>query len=386
MGFKFKRIDFTSGDANFPGSYPTNPNQQTCAQSIVKGIADALIAMNIGWTVDTDHVSSTSDFVDIPDQGNVSTYGPWPGLFLVNQTSGCKLFVCYVGGAYSIKNFSGNDIILETSSAYGLNGVIMSMIPGGSSSVFGSPTETTFIPSDATRLFGTATVQYSSVTRQDAGEHYSWGIWATDSCVGICGGRSNTSVLPNLKTPVYLCGKVITDIFNPTDVANNSNYATLALCNLPTSYESGYPMTFGFYPAATSSEQQTAVGYTSGLSTSYNFGCISKADGSWIMGSLSTQNTRILPVNYIPYLSRLVYDSTNGDTMWCPYDIFVVTNNLATYGITTKCSYKGRLDPSLFRCAYGTYGQLFDNGNFICCNEYNLLLGWDPNNDSLAGT
>lgn len=387
MGFKFKRINFTSGDANFPGSSPVNPNQQKCAQSIVKGIADALISMGIGWAVDTDHNSSTSDFTDIPDEGNVSTYGPWPGLFLVNATSGCKLFVCYVGGAYSIKNFSGNDIIIETSSAYGLNGVIMSMIPGGSSSVFGSPTETTFIPADATRLYGTATTQYSSVNRQNTGDHYSWGIWATDSCVGVCGARSETSTLPNLGTPIYFCGKVITDLFNNSDTAANSHYATLTLCDIPGNYayEAGTTHYFDFYPIGNGNSQILTVGSSSYPSTAYNFGCISRADGSWILGSLSNVNIRIFPINHQVYLSSEVYDSTTGDAMWCPYNILVITDNLATYGVTPKCGYKGRLDPSLFRCTYGTYGQLFDNGNFICCNEYNFLIGWDPNNDSLVG-
>ena len=50
--------------------------------------------------------------------------------------------------------------------------------------------------------------------------------------------------------------------------------------------------------------------------------------------------------------------------------------DLTTYGIVPGDGFKGYLDTDLFRCALGTYGQTFDNGNFICADgTYNFLIG-----------
>ena len=387
MGFKFKRINFTSGDTNFPGK-STTAESQTCAKSIVKGVADALIAMNIGWAVDTDYNSSTDDFSDVPDANNS---GPWPGLFLINSTSGCKLLVCYNGGAYSFPNLSGNDIVHNGNEYYYLSGLIMSIIPSGSLSSVGSTFDSSFLPSDATRIIGTSTTQYNIVYRQNSGDHYSYGIYATDSCVGVVVGRSNIQNLPNLKTPNYFVGKIIGDLFNTSDNSNNAMYGSFLCGNVPGS--SMYETCSGF-PSQTqynTSDYFYVMGYRGGSLThgSYSAGSIAKSDGTWANGYYYNHAcTYIWPSNNPEIiLSPYSYNSSNtGKSVWIPFQIFVSTNDFSTYGITADCGLKGNLDSSLFRCAIGTYGQQFDNGNFICCNDYNFLIGWDPNNDSLAGT
>lgn len=388
MGFKFKRIDFTSGDNNFPGK-STTAESQTCAKSIVKGVADALIAMNIGWAVDTDHNSSTNDFSDVPDTNNS---GPWPGLFLINSTSGCKLFVCYIAGAYAFPNFSGDDVLHNGNNYYNLSGLIISIIPSGSLSVFGSTFDSSFLPSDATRFVGSATSQSNIVYRQNSGDHYSYGILATDSCVGVVVGRSNTQNLPSLKTPNYFVGRIIGDLFNTSDNSNNARYGSLLLGSVPAS-SSSYETCSGF---STQVQYNTgAYFYVMGTrggslsNGSYNAGSIAKSDGTWANGYYANHAcTYIWPANnFDVMLSPYSYNSSNtGKSIWIPFQIFVSTDDFSTYGITADCGLKGNLDTSLFRCALGTYCQQFDNGNFICCNDYNFLIGWDPNNDSLTGT
>ena len=64
--------------------------------------------------------------------------------------------------------------------------------------------------------------------------------------------------------------------------------------------------------------------------------------------------------------------------------IFCLSNDLNTFGVVPGDGFKGYIDPDILRCANGNFGQMYDNGNLICCS-YNLLIGWDSTNtDTLS--
>lgn len=377
---KFKRIDFTAGSSDFPtGTGETETNKRI--QSVVKGLADALIGMSgLHWVIDTDYCLSTSDFKDVPDIYNNAVPS---GLFLKNTSSGCKLFISYMT-YYSIQNFSGDDIC-QVYDSTNVSGVVVSMIPDGSSSVFGSSFDLSFLPADATRFIGTS-YNGSFCYSPEASYIYSWGIFATDYVIAIGSDRSNSGNRPDLYSPSYAVGRIMGTLAQSTDdptVHKNAKYGVFFMRNIAYNGDCGDIKSDSYNVFG-------SVSFIGNASSSYYTcaGSVCRADGTWIKGTdNNTYGVKILPEG-IEQLSGSIFNSSgNGKSRWVPYAVMCFAADLSTNGIVSGDGFKGYLDTDLFRCAKGTYGQTFDNGNFICIDSYyNFLIGWaSSGNDPLAG-
>lgn len=401
MGFKFKRVDIVAGSEEWPTGN-TSALKQTRSSVVVKKCAQAIIDCDCGWALDTTKNATISDTVAIPSRTSGTTF---PGLFLTNSTSGCKLFLAYFGdqpGDYGIVDFSGTG---ESNFRFRASltdnttcGLCMSMIPAGSSNVFGDPTTNSFIPSDATRVIGTVNVNKTTTMVEFGGNPtsgyvYSWGLFCTSTCICVSCAKSQSN--PGaINLPAYAVGKIFGTLAHSNDNSINSQYGVLSFREVRqngsdvegTIYPLNYTVyrfslnktTFGIDPHKTS-------GY---LTTEKVCGVISKADGSWINGcDMSSYCVAVWPAD-LSQTGGLIFVSTNsGKSRWCPYAMGVLSSDLDNYGVVSGDGMKGYLDTDLFRCALGTYGQTYDDGNFICVDgDYDFLIGWDSSNtDQIAG-
>ena len=386
MGFKFKRVDLVGGSEEFPNgnSYAYT---RAKAEVVIKKVAQAILDTNTGWVLDSRNPTITS-FSEVPD--NASTPNTWPGLFFYNSTSGCKLFLCCDASAGSantgIKNFSGNDLFKLESGEHSHTGVIMSMIPGNSSSVFGNSFDSSFLPSDATRLLGTATGANNFMLKAQAGYYYSYGLFVTNNCIGIS-AEINSGSAPLIGAPSYFVGKIFKNTLHSED-ENEYGIFKVKYSTTGSGTEAG---TVIFDSLSSSACWGTAVKYVGSDSDSYSgiscLGSFAKQDGTWIHGTDATYYCVKVIADNVYQLASYVNDTTSGKSRWCPFLMAVLSTNLSTYCVVSGDGVKGYLDTDLFRCAVGTYGQQFDNGNFICVDgTNNLLIGWDPNSDPLVGT
>jgi hypothetical protein len=406
MGFKFKRIDLLAGSAEFPTTDTSYTGRRARSLTIMEKIGHAILDCNCGWALDS-RTPTVTDFADVPTKAAGETY---PGLFFRNTTSGCKLFVAYIANQvqYGMKDFGGTgDDLFRCGSGTGrfVSSLCMSIIPGGSSSEFGDLTATTFLPSDATRVIGTD-VTYESdgqngafASAPTAGWIYSYGLFVSPYCIAVSTAKSQANP-GNLGVPSYAVGRIIGTLANASDTTNQAKYGVIGFRNkndINTCAEGTYSI-IGYSQSTRLGENGSigllgtdpvgTGGLDSYLGATHTCCCISRADGSWVNGSDDTTYSSVLYPSEAHQLSGYLFNSTNnGKSRWVPMEVVVVSSDLDTYGIVPGDGFKGYFDTELFRCALGTYGQTFDNGNFICCDStYNLLIGWDPNNtDSIAG-
>lgn len=385
MGFKFKRFDLTVGSEDFPAGV-TDANILTKCQTIVREFALKLISMGIGWELDSSRNESVTDYAEVPDNST----GKWPGLFLVNTTSGCKLFVCNIGkSGRSIKNFSGSDILVSQNNTQIVSGLCMSMIPGGSSNSFGLDFDASFLPSDATRIYGTAkSGEFGISYSNEGGNICSCGIYATEYVISVVLAISSNGNPPPLKTPNYAVGRILSTLSHEEDDEIHSKYGVFCMRILSTT--SGVPYSDQGNPIYdVISAFGTGISFIGNNSSSfYACGSICQANGTWLLGYGSSPNrcVKIYPVSVLDLSNKIFNSNGTGKSRWIPLEIVSYSDDLSVYGIVPGDGVKGYLDTDLFRCAISTYGQQFDNGNFIAVTDsYNLLMGWDPaNTDSIA--
>lgn len=387
MGFKFKRFDLTVGSEEFP-DVNDNVARLTRCKSIVREFALKLISMGIGWELDSSRNESVTDYAEVPDNST----GKWPGLFLVNTTSGCKLFVCYIGGQNNyLNNFSGSDILQHTYNSKNIAGLCMSMIPSGSSNSFGLEFDASFLPGDATRIYGTAsnggyTIGYGVYST--GGIICSCGIYATEYVVSVVFAISSNGNPPPLKTPNYVVGRILSTLSHEEDDKIHSKYGVFCMRS-PSSSVGTNSFDQGGLLTDTITVFGTGIYFVgSNASSFFAFGSICQANGTWILGCENSPNrcVKVYPASVQDLSNKIFNSSGTGKSRWVPLEIASYSDDLSTYGIVPGDGVKGYLDTDLFRCAISTYGQQFDNGNFIAVTDsYNLLMGWDPNNtDSIA--
>lgn len=404
MGFKFFRVDLTGGSTDFPVG-TTDALRRSRAETILKKIVEGIIASNCGWVLDTNRNATITDFADVPSIGNSVTF---PGLFLNNSVSGCKMFISYFGGQptyHSIKDFSGtgNDIIrVNSGNGRWTSGVCVSIIPDGSSSTFGASFDASFLPSDATRIVGTFNLYGGDSDNctygggPTGGRNYSWGIFINEYVISITANYSDVG-LSNLGMPVFAAGRIFGTLAHSNDTTPQAKYGVVKFNsssggNTDEEGRQGYiTNNNGYFYGSSGATVWGHNPYSSSFDTYYNYyssmGCISRADGTWINGSdQSSFVVNMFPVSP-EQLSGKLYNNTNGKSRWIPYAMMCLANDLSTNGIVDGDGFKGYIDTDLFRCARGTYCQTFDNGNFACIDQINnVLIGWDTNNtDSLAG-
>lgn len=400
MGFKFKRIDLVGGSAEFPTG-DSDSLRRSRSETVLTKCVQAILDCNVGWALDISKNATITSFVDIPNVDNTM----FPGLFLTNNTSGCKLFIAYLAckNIVGIKDFSGtgSDILqLNNNTNRYSSGLCMSMIPEGSSSTFGDPTTTTFLPSDATRIIGSVNCYYnkndygSFAYKPTAGYTWSWGLFVNPYTIALSTAYINGSN-PNFGTPSYAVGRILGTLIHTLDNTNQSRYGVLTLKRwTDVAYEGDMPVV-NFGAGAFSSPTKYFIGSDpnataniSGLAIAEKAcACIARADGTWVGGTNGTNTVVVIYPDNIGQISPNVY-SNIGKSRWSPFTVCVVSSDLSTDGVVSGDGFKGYLDTDLFRSAIGLYCQEFDNGNFICVDSTNnFLIGWDPSNtDLLSGT
>lgn len=390
MGFKFKKVIFTAGDSNFPTGN-SDVLRRTRSENIISACAQAIIDCNCGWELDTDKNQTITSYTDIPTRIGDKNY---PGLFLVNTESKCKLFMAHFGDEVSscgIKDFSGNDVYMFHGPNYKyVGGLCMSMIPDGSNSTFGDPTTTTFIPSDATRIAGTAwryTTYYADSYNPTSGTKYVYGLFVSPYVIVTSATHRGTSESWSLANPIYGIGRIFGALAHEEDNAVNSKYGFVYFRSEPDTNSIGE----GFYPdirwqttyILESYQLTWIVGCDPRANPVSVNGCISAADGSWLNGTdWSSRNVPMYVESY-SQLANTVHKNNSTSKRWVPLAMSAVARDLDSFCVIDGDGFKGYLDTDIFRCSISTSDQLYDNGKFICAGDQsNLLLGWDPSNES----
>lgn len=402
MGFRFKRFDYVGGSGSWTGGTDTT-SQVARSQAVCKDFADFIISCGKGWQLDTSRNATTSDFVSVPiwnKSGTVQSFSA-PGLFFTNSESGCKLFLCVAGfssfygialdNQYLLNEYTTTDRILQ-------NGIIFSMIPGGSSSEFGSTFDSTFLPSDATQIAGSTWCMAPSYERyvnfisyNYSGYIFSYGLFIDSYCVGIGGNFSNTSSAPNLFLG-FFAGRIVGTLAHESDTLPQSRYGVIRFTGNMGDASSVAREFYHGYHYTLQSVSRNGCYFTSGInidsasinSVDSNNGALFASDGTRRDGRNSA-NVRYYPHTAFALSSNanITNASTLDATRWVPFEFGVVSGDLATNGVVSGDGLKGYLDTDLFRCGAITYNQLYNNGTFIGVN-YGTMIGWDPENtDSL---
>ena len=397
MGFRMQVAKVQAGSSAFPVG-DTDALRLSRSQTLLTMCAQALIDCNVGWQLDTTKSATTTSYTDIPDKSGTKNY---PGLFFVNTISGCKLFLAYFGDNvyyYGIKDFGGDDVT-PINGYKNHGGLCASMIPGESSQTFGDPTTTTFIPSHATRIYGTYNRDTANPTGSDKyaaayNPTNGWVFWycmmATESVVCIYTSHWESGQGGWMACPVYACGKIFGVISHP-QTEPNAKYGVISFRNPPyNNYESwaGIP-TRSFSPF----DYSFSVPWSNTNSNGYTGGSFSRADGSWVNGSQVINGNWCNASYFTSDISLCDTSKTftlSGSYRWASVGMTVNTygSQIATLGVTPGNGFKGYLDTALFRVTNTSAPQtLLDNGNF-CCPEGNgsgWILGWDPSNPSIDG-
>lgn len=382
MGFKFKRVSFTGGSSTWGNT------TRARAEAVVSGIAQALIDMGIGWGLDSERSASTTDFCEVPfmDSGGETM----PGLFLQNIVSEDRLFIAYIAARcdHGIDLPNGQLVPCGEVTNPCYTGLIMSMIPGASGEKFGNAFDAGFLPPSATRIYGAC--QGSGKTNMTAyaryngsGLRYCWGVCATYHCVAVACGYSNDDSPAELRL-CFACGKILEHLAHEENTSQ-SKYGVLQFTTSTGSAnaEAGTwkkaSVNLGDASVDFFGTENLTKEYSASVSTSAvkSAACIFKADGAAV-GHTSTANVRVFAENYGQLAGGIMASSAG--TRWVPFTVAVVSTNLPGDGIVPGDGMKGYLDTNLFRCARATRGQYFDNHNFVCANDYCLLIGWDSGN------
>ena len=389
MGFITRAFSVLAGSEEFPTGSGYVLRVQRSKVLLTKSV-QCIIAANQGWVLDTNRNPTDTDYTDIPPS-NPSDDVSYPGLFLRNNISGCKMFIsyfsCYYGG---IKNFDGKSIItIQNGTTH--NGLIISIIPEGSDKEFGDPTTTTFLPSDATRLFGTMPYVITRDAAYDPpnnyGFEYTFGV--TPYCIFVYATHNDQGAITDPETylavPVYACGRILESVAHG-EKTTNAKYGVIPFRVKPGDWESWCTVYNQTIKNISGDDVRLAGMMIASENEPYGFGntgcSVSRYNGEWISGS-DGDNYKVIFYAVNPNL--LTFNQVEGNIVWSSLCVYVHTNDLTTYNIVPNDGFKGILDTTLFRAiSYGTRGQTFDNEKFIC-PESNVgwLIGWSPSNEPL---
>ena len=383
MLFRCKSFSILGGSEEFPVG-DTDELRRSRSETCLTKLAQALISCDCGWQLDPSKNATNTSYSDIPCATGTKTY---PGLFFVNTVSGCKLFLSYFGDSiqyYGIKDFSGGDLFLYKNSKYH-GGVCASIIPQGSTSTFGDPSSSTFIPVDATRICGTfyrntfnfSSIRYASAYSPRSGWTYRYWVFATPYAIGFYSNHAEDGTTPGCYRPIYVTGKIFGAIFH-NEIHPNAKYGTFVLRD-QTGDDEGWATNLG--------SSITVLGTSIGTigqpnnPTSYHllcpYGSISREDGTWILGGDNNNYNTLARCGDIMYLSSKVFTASSTTTRWIPISIVYVASDLST-GVKPGDGAKGIIDTDLFRVAICSRKDAFDGGRFYCLESPNLLTGIDP--------
>lgn len=412
MGFRYKKFIYTGGS----GSWGSSSTPRSRAEVVIKDFAQWIIDSNTGWALDTSRNQTIEDFTEIPywNPNNRTDYpnDNAPALFFTNSISGCKLFLCIQGiqsniTSYYCPKIPNSNIVESLSAVRGdtsytttnkcLAGIIMSIIPGGSSDTFGNTFDgtTDFIPSSATKLISTAhahgyinfySYPVTFIKTNTANRNYAYGLYITPYVLGIA-GHSDTIVNPVCQwADGYFVGRIFGTLAHEETLPqakyglillNKVNEAGNTEFNGMKTYDYDVGSRDVYFNGTCSFAQD--IGADTALKSTMQF---FSASGASIENVHNISNLRFQPATPYELSDYMCNSATAGLSRWVPYAVGNCSTNLTTYGVIPGDGFKGYLDTDLFRASVDhEVGKLYDNGNFIGVNS--MLLGWDPQNDPL---
>ena len=388
MGFKAKRLGFMYGSANFPtGSSGADVLQRE--KCIVGTVAQTLIDFGIGWQIDTSKCTDITDFKTLPDAYYQA--GRETALYLKNAISGCKLLVGYIIGTPAKGLDVSSDFYVNTyNSSYATQngsvaGLIFSVIPGNSSDVFGT-TSQDLIPASATRVTGTVTTSYSSsntlVTMGSyngpSGTTLYYVILATDSVVGTLIYDTYGHLWPRC-----FAGKIFSSTVNDSSLYGTVSFKVIKTI---TEFEQDSPnSTYSTFRYGNVNSYSQSIDFSNKSYYICGGNSLRTVNGDWIS---NTSNTGCcLYSNFWMTTATIIHADYTTAKRWEPFYMFVLTNDLTTYGVIPGDGVKGVLDTDLFRSipSPGSAISYYDNKNFAALAE-GLMLGWDPTNEDIPGS
>lgn len=391
MGFKWRYCYVVGGSEEFPTG-TTKELRRSRAEVLLKKCAQCVIDCDCGWALDTSRCPTMNDFIDI-QCGTTNNSLPSPGLLFINSISGCKMLMFYEPNNTGTKDYNGNTTFRYTASTYH-SGLCVSIIPGGSESIFGDPSLESFYPADATRVCGTA---FFTGTRSnyapaahapEEGVYHKYNLLVAPDCFAVCVTHGTTLPSGRPAYPIYATGKIFGELAHSEDNLPQAKYGTIIFrvaVTASTGYE-GHLSIISFSQNSfigSGGSSYTVTGRNTATSNPHTI-CFATSQGTW----LNEYNNNTQAKFYYPYdWRRLGPDvhslSITGVLNWSAFAVILASNDRTTYGIVPGDCFKGFLDTNYFRAAGNADAATIWGGGKFLYPEANLglLIGWDPSND-----
>ncbi len=336
---------------------------------IVQTVAQLLIDTNTGWELDASHNATINDTMT-DDASSPKVY-----ILFLKSSSGEKLMV-----GYSISNSFKMPVPFGflTSASSGttiLYGLFTSMIPAGSNSEFGS-IGNELLPLDATLVHSAA---FSNATS-----------WATNMAKkNTAGAKYNAQIVTNgsiIAFRMYTDDKIGSWWFTGPIV---ETLAHPALDTLPTAKMLSIPFTYGDkegegrYNMYNTNGKRWKYPINDSYYDKYNEIDLFRADGEHLQSAGgqgifwdgASQQT-------LPQISNA---AVTGFERWVAIYLCIGSANPIDHYIVKGDGMKGYFNTNFLRYvdtdSY-TFGQTFDNGNFVYISK-GVAMGWDASNAPL---
>lgn len=343
------------------------------ARWLLKSFANLLLQTNPGgvvgegWTLDPRNPTVDDIYMPVSNRAFI--------LFLISK-SGAKLML-----GYSLCGISFSKPFSYSNRLY-MDGLFFSMIPAGSSSVFGTTYgQDDFIPLDATWPTAFSQADYSSSSstpslsdsyslahRWEAGYTYHIGVLTNGDTIlfRIWDGSYYGNMI--------MIGPIIKTLAHPTmDTLPTSKMLVWRLTQYSNDlhyYEAGRMSYWG----SNSSSGSPLVGVGSRAYHNSTWKCdLFRADGE----HLTNYTTNVFFTGMTSLTGTNVANATiTGFYRWVALCIGVATDDPTANYIVRGDGFKGYLDTDFIR--YTSTGGRLDDGNFYGLG--NLAFGWDPSN------
>ena len=373
---KFMKVNFIGGQDPLHWV-----NIQIRAERVLRAMLPVFLTSGQGWELDPRHAHGEDYFrFQTWNQSGVIQTGDFPALLFRNSISGCKMFFGINPANSCGISLAPPQVVAYENLAYPPHcGFLVSIIPGDSEEEFGTTLDENFIPPSATKIIGssgsTDTSYYQQYIRANTtGTYYSFGFFIDPYYIGIAGGYSATDPNPPLKLGL-LVGRIFGHLFH-NETLPQARYGCLKLTN------NDYPNNSEFLSYVRHAYYDSKYFLGAEIVTTSNpfgqkcYGMCFSASGTPIFGN-SVNSWMVLNVVGSHQLANCyTTSSTTGLTRWCPFLLFIQSLDLITYGITPGDGIKGYLDTDIIRACFSTYGQLYNDGQFIGMED-NFIVKWD---------
>lgn len=350
------------------------------AQFILKAVANMLIDTGTGWSLDTTHNATVNDMM-VADSNQIFV------LFLVS-THGEKLMLGY-SITYGTQIPAPFGFRANSNTMANISGLFTSMIPAGSTSVFGQTwLGEGFIPTDATLVYGAC--HYSSsgssyittMARANAGNKtYHAQIVTNGAIIGFRMYIDNSA-----GGSWWFTGPIIGTLAHPT----MDTLPTAKMLTIPYYYggtEGAGSQSYISTSTDDGSEGSNQYYWRSNVEYNnkdrYHETDLFRADGEHMQ---SADGHGIFWDSSLRQTSGVVSNSSiTGFNRWSAYYIGICSSDPTTHYIVRGDGMKGYLDTNFLRQVNPrlySFGQTFDDGNFVYIGN-GVAMGWDATNGPL---